>query len=91
MTTDRFELYERLRGMIPEAWRNYPCLLFQNNTIKRLPVTNPEAESLYTQITADPTHEKVFLFLPEKKIDRIKTRIDEKNFVSWVIDKEKNI
>lgn len=77
--------------MIPEEWRNYPCLLFENNTIKRLPITNTEAESLYTRITADPTHDKVFLFLPEKNIDRIKTRVDEKNFVSWVIDREKNI
>jgi hypothetical protein len=85
----RFELYERLRGMIPEAWRKYPCLLFQNNTIKRLPLTNAEAEHLYTQMTSDDSHEKVFLFLPEKNIDRIKTRVDEKNFVSWVIDKEK--
>ena len=89
MNMDRFELYERLRDMIPEAWRKYPCFLFENNTIKRLPATNAEAERLHIQITADPTHDKVFLFLPEKKIDRIKTRVDEKNFVSWVIDKEK--
>jgi hypothetical protein len=79
-----FELYERLRNMIPQEWRGHPCLLYEHGTIRRLTITNNEAEFFFKKLVSQ---EKIILFLPEKKLDRFQTRVDEKNFVSWLIDR----
>jgi hypothetical protein len=81
---ENFELYERLRTMIPQEWRSHPCLLYEHGTIRRLAITNDEAEKIFKKLV---TQEKIILFLPETKLDRFQTRVDEKNFVSWLIDR----